>query len=376
MKQDTTDKVGLILSGGGARAAYQIGVLRAIATILPRDTRNPFHVIAGTSACALNGVAIATHAQRLRTGVRTLEYIWKNIDSGQVYRLDSGGIITSASNWVLAMVTNRSTETPVSLLNNSPLEELLSRVIKFERIQRHIDMGLMDAVAVTASSYTSGESVSFYQAVKGIENWTGPHRKGLRTRLTFQHLMASTAIPTIFPAVKIGEEYFGDGSIRQLAPTSTALHLGARKILAIGVSGTRSAAKPNSEEARHPSLSQIVGHILNSAFIDTLENDLEFLRHMNDILPHVSQRKLLKYNIRQQVVDLLEVTPSRDLSELASEHFDELPKPLRLFVKEAGSGSILSLLLFEPGYCNALMELGLNDALAMEDQIRDFFGYR
>ena len=215
MAKKTVDKIGLILSGGGARAAYQVGVLRAIANILPRETRNPFNVIAGTSAGALNGVSLATHAQRLRTGVRTLEYVWKNIDSGQIYRLDSGGIIASASNWVLAMVTNRPTETPVSLLNNSPLEELLSQVIKLDRIQQHIDLGLLDAVAVTASSYTSGESVSFYQAQEGIEDWRGPHRKGQRSRLNFKHLMASTAIPTIFPAVRIDDEYFGDGSIRR-----------------------------------------------------------------------------------------------------------------------------------------------------------------
>ena len=375
MAKKTEDKIGLILSGGGARAAYQVGVLRAIANILPREIHNPFNVIAGTSAGALNGVSLATHAQRLRTGVRTLEYVWKNIDSSQVYRLDTGGIISSASNWVLAMVTNRPSETPVSLLNNSPLEELLGRVIKFERIQRHIEMGFLDAVAVTASSYTSGESVSFYQAGEGIEDWRGPHREGKRSTLNFKHLMASAAIPTIFPAVEIDNQYFGDGSIRQLAPTSTALHLGARKILAIGVSGTRSSQQQLTADSRHPSLSQIVGHILNSAFIDTLENDLEFLRHMNDILPHVPQRKLLKYNIRHQVVDLLEVTPSRDLSELASEYFSELPKPLRLFVKEASSGSVLSLLLFEQGYCQALMALGLKDAMNMEQQIREFFGY-
>lgn len=374
-KKRNKDKIGLILSGGGARAAYQIGVLRAIANILPRGTRNPFHVISGTSAGALNGTSLATHAQRLRTGVRTLEYVWNNIRSDQVYRLDSAGIITSASNWVLAMVSNRPTETPVSLLNNAPLGDLLSRVIKFQRIQRHIDDGLLDAVAITASSYTSGESVSFYQAVDGIKDWVGPHRKGMRSQLTLDHLMASSAIPTIFPAVQIGNEYFGDGAIRQLAPTSTALHLGARKILAIGVSGNRSPNQVSGNDLAHPSLSQIVGHILNSAFVDTLENDLEFLRHINDILPHIPQRKLLKNNIRHEVVDLLEISPSRDLSELAVEHFDELPRSLRLFVKESSGGTILSLLLFEPGYCQALMQLGLHDALEKEQEISEFFGF-
>lgn len=370
---DNQHKIGLILSGGGARAAYQVGVLRAIANILPRESANPFQVISGTSAGALNAVSLATYAQRMRTGVRALEHVWKNLSSEKVYRLDSAGIIGSASNWILAMVTNRATETPVSLLNNAPLGALLGRVIKFNRIQHNIDVGLLDAVAVTASSYTSGESVSFYQAVKGIEDWRGPHRKGVRSELTLNHLMASSAIPTIFPAVRIDQEYFGDGAIRQLAPTSTALHLGARKVLAIGVSGTRSKADALERPEEHPSLSQIVGHILNSAFVDTLENDLEFLRHMNDVLPHVPQRKLLKYNIRHQVVDLLEISPSQELSEIASNHFQELPKPLRLFVKEASSGAVLSLLLFEPGYCNALMELGLRDAMQMQDRIREFF---
>ncbi|MBL4819572.1 MAG: patatin-like phospholipase family protein [Gammaproteobacteria bacterium] len=369
------NKIGLILSGGGARAAYQVGVLRAIANILPRETRNPFNVITGTSAGALNAVSLATHAQRLRTGVRTLEYVWSNISSDQVYRLDSAGIFSSASNWAMAMLSNRATESPVSLLNNSPLKELLSKIIKLERIQHYIDTGLLDAVSVTASGYSNGESISFYQAVKGIEDWTGPHRKGIRSKLTLEHLMASSAIPTIFPAVKISNQYFGDGAIRQLAPTSTALHLGARKILAIGVSANKNDQdSPGQEMAdKHPSLSQIVGHILNSAFVDTLENDLEFLRHMNDVLPYVSERKLLKQNIRHRVVDLLEISPSRDLSDIASEHFDELPKALKLFIREASSGTMLSLLLFEPGYCNELMRLGNKDAMAMENQIRAFF---
>ena len=372
--EESAQKVGLILSGGGARAAYQIGVLRAIANTLPRGTRNPFHVITGTSAGALNAASLATHAQRLRTGVRTLEYVWKNISSSKIYRLDSLGIIGSASNWVMAMMTNRATETPVSLLNNSPLEELLSHVIKFERIQHNIDIGLLDSVSVTASSYTNGESVSFFQALQGLKDWQGPHRKGIRSKLTLQHLLGSSAIPTLFPAVRIGTEYYGDGAIRQLAPTSTALHLGARKILAIGVSGNRSRSdKDSAESDYHPSLSQIVGHILNSAFVDTLENDLEFLRHMNDLIPLIPKRKLRRSNIRNQVVDLLEISPSRELGEIATEYFHELPKPMRLFIKEANSGAILSLVLFEPGYCNALMQLGYNDAMAKEQEIRQFF---
>ena len=368
----TTHSIGLILSGGGARAAYQVGVLRAIANILPRQAVNPFQVISGTSAGALNAVSLATHAQRLRTGVRTLEYVWQNLRSDQVYRLDSGGMLRSASGWMLALVGRRPTEAPVALLNNAPLRELLARTIRLDRIQHNIDTGLLDAVSVTASSYSSGESVSFYQAVKGIDNWEGPHRIGIRSRLTLDHLLASSAIPTIFPAMKIDAQYFGDGSIRQLAPTSTALHLGARKILAIGVSATSTRKPPESMLNRQPSLSQIIGHILNAAFVDTLENDLEFLRHMNEVLPLVPERRLLRQRLRHRIVDLLEVTPSRDLNEIAAEYFEDLPRPMKLFVKDPNS-AILSLLLFEPRYCRALMELGLQDAMAQEAEIRAFF---
>ncbi|MEX0619689.1 MAG: patatin-like phospholipase family protein [Pseudohongiellaceae bacterium] len=373
MPAETRNKIGLILSGGGARAAYQVGVLRAIAEVLPKDAANPFHIICGTSAGALNAVSLATHAHRLRTGVRSLEYVWKNLHSGQVYRLDSTGIIARASGWMLSTFSTRKADAPVSLLDNEPLSELLSRVIKFDRIQRNIDTGFLDGVSVTSSNYTTGESVSFYQAIKGIGNWQGPHRVGLRSKLTLSHLMASSAIPTMFPAVNIGEHYFGDGAIRQLAPTSTPIHMGARRICAIGVAGHRSPRPTDPEALANPSLSQIIGHILNSAFVDTLENDLEFLRHMNEVLPHVPRRILRKENIRHREVELLEIAPSKDLPTIATEHFSELPKAMRFFIKEASSGTLLSLLLFEPGYCQTLMQLGYEDAMAQEEKIRYFF---
>lgn len=366
-------KVGLILSGGGARAAYQVGVIRAIANLLPANTHNPFHVITGTSAGALNAVALATQAQRLRTGVRTLEYVWRNIQSQQIYTLNSGTLLGSASSWALAFIGRQRSEQPASLLNNAPLSALLQRTLKLDRIQRHIDTGFLDAICVTASCYSTGESVSFYQALKGISDWSGPHRVGRRTRLTFTHLLASAAIPTIFPAVQIDTQFFGDGSIRQLAPTSTALHLGAEKLLAIGVSATRSPRAAVPGAVRHPSMSQIIGHILNSAFVDTLENDLDFLRHINEIVPYVPERILRKRDLRHRVIELLEISPSQDLDMLAAQHFDELPRAMKLFIREASSSTLLSLLLFESGYCNTLMKLGFEDAMAKADAIKAFF---
>ena len=366
-------RIGLILTGGGARAAYQIGVLRAIATTLPKQARNPFHIIAGTSAGALNAASLATHAHHLGTAVRILESMWKNVSSDMVYDLHSANLLSGASGLVLNMLSGKNSDSAVALLNNTPLAELLARVIKFDRIQHNIDIGLLDALSITASAYSGGESVSFYQAVKNSENWQGPHRIGVRTELGLDHLMASAAIPVIFPAVKLGAQYFGDGAIRQLAPTSTALHLGARRLLAIGVSGNRTKAPLEDEMTEQPSLSQILGHILNSAFVDTLENDLEFLRHMNAVIPLVPKSAIEHNSIHMNKIDLLEISPSRELNVLAMEHYHELPKAMTRYIKEGSSGTLLSLILFERGFCSALCQLGFEDAMEKEGRIREFF---
>ncbi len=367
------NKVGLILSGGGARAAYQVGVLRAIANVLPKESKNPFHVISGTSAGALNAVSLASHAPRFRTAVRLLEYVWKGISSEQIYHPNARNFMGSISRLLLPLLDSKKSDSPVALLNSAPLREFLTRVISLKRIQRHIDMGLLDAVSVTASNYSSGESVSFFQAMKGLEDWEGPHRKGMRAQLTLDHLMASSAIPILFPAVRIGTQFFGDGAIRQLAPTSTALHLGARRVLAIGVSGNKRAVATEEENPIQPSLSQILGHILNSAFVDTLDNDLEFLRHMNEVLPYVPPKALKSLNIRLNEVDLLEISPSNELNVMACEYYDELPENMRRYIREDSSGTLLSLLLFEPGFCNALWRLGYGDAMEQESRIIEFF---
>jgi len=365
------DRKGLVLSGGGARASYQVGALRAIAQLLPKDSPNPFQIIAGTSAGALNAASIASHAQRLRTAVRTLEYVWRNIDSSQVYRLDSG-LITSASQWVFSFLANRGKGTQTSLLDNTPLEHLLNSVIKCDRIQRNIDNGHLEALAVTTSGYTSGESVSFFQAEADRANWRRPHRVGIRTQLTLQHLLASTAIPTLFPAVRINREYFGDGAIRELAPLSPAIHLGADRILAIGVSANSAVRPDKDSEPVHPSLAQILAHILNSAFVDTLPSDMETLRRINTLLAQVNSAEAQE-STGMRHVDLLGIAPSQNLNIIAAEHVDDLPKTMKIFARDAGSSTVLSLLLFEKAYCQRLMTLGYEDAMEKETQILEFF---
>ena len=360
----------LVLSGGGARAAYQVGALRGIATVLDKDEANPFQIISGTSAGALNATGLATHAHKFRTGIRMLEYVWRNISSDKIYKLDSAGLVSSASNWVFSFLANRGKSMPTSLLDNSPLEALLMDVLRLERINTHMQAGLLDSLVITASGYTSGESVSFFQTTRDIPNWNRAHRVGMRTELRHKHLLASTAIPTLFPAVKINREYFGDGAIRQLAPLSPAIHMGANKILAIGVSGAQTRRPAKGDQITQPSLSQIIGHILNSAFVDTLESDITTLRRYNDLLPYCQNKPDL--DIRP--IELLEITPSLDLNRIAEDFYLTLPRTIRMFIRDTNSSSIASLLMFEKDYCDQLMDLGIADAMAKREQIRAFFG--
>ncbi len=373
LEAKNAERIGLLLSGGGARAAYQVGVLRAISQILPKDTGNPFHIISGTSAGALNAASLACNAHRIRTAVNLLEYVWKNISSDQVYTPQSGNKLGSPSAMLLLNMRSKKADAPLSLLDNTPLTGLLKRVLKLNRIQRNIDRGLLDALSITASAYSTGESVSFYQGIKGLRDWEGPHRIGRRSQIEHSHLLASSALPVLFPSVEIGRQFYGDGSVRQLAPTSTPIHLGARRLLVIGVSGNRIKSPLEDKMSAPPSLAQILGHMLNSAFVDTLDNDLQFLREMNKVLEHVPKKIRNSDKITSQNIELLEISPSKELNILASEFYHELPKQMAKHIKPDSSGTLLSLVLFEKGFCSSLMKLGYEDALANESEIKHFF---
>ena len=373
LERKNEERIGLLLSGGGARAAYQVGVLGAIAKLMPKNAKNPFHIISGTSAGAFNAASLGSHAHRLRTGVRLLEYVWKNISSDQIYTPQSGNMLGSASAMLLASMRSNPADVPRSLLDNSPLASLLNRVLKLHKIQRNIDRGLLDALSITASAYSTGESVSFYQGVKGLKDWEGPHRIGRRSQITHSHLLASAALPVLFPSVKIGNQFYGDGAVRQLAPTSTPIHLGATRLLAVGVSGNRTKAPLENKMTEAPPLSQIIGHMLNSAFVDTLDNDLEFLRDMNEVLDFVPEHVRNEKKIRAQKIELFEISPSKEINLIATDFYHELPKQMARQIKLDSSSTLLSLVLFEKGFCNALWELGHEDALEKETEIREFF---
>lgn len=373
------ERAGLILSGGGARAAYQVGVLKAIAELLPRHAHNPFPVICGTSAGALNAVTLAVNAQSFRKGVRYLNNIWKNFHANQIYRTDVVGVFNNTMLWLAGLLLSGLGITrlkQVSLLDNSPLLELLEEVLPCEQIQASIDAGLLHALSVTASGYGSGQSVTFYQGVSHLVPWRRTRRVGVPTRIEIKHLLASSAIPFIFPAALINREYFGDGSMRQIAPISSALHLGATRVLVIGVNdGTNIGASKRTDISDYPTLAQIAGHALDSIFLDSMEVDLERVQRINRLVAAMPEEMQERLELRH--VDVLSISPSQPLDKIAQRFAKELPWTIRLLLRLVGatnrSGAILlSYLLSESGYCNALIELGYQDALLRRDEILRF----
>ncbi|MBZ2188029.1 patatin-like phospholipase family protein [Alcanivorax sp. JB21] len=370
------ERAGLILSGGGARAAYQVGVLTAIADLLPRGTRNPFPVICGTSAGAINAASLAANAGNYRLAVRGLERVWSNLTAEQVYRTDLLAFVKSLLRWALPTYMTGNTPVNSALLDSRPLRRLLSLVINFQHIERSLQRGDLHALSITASSYATGESVAFFQALPEVQEWSRARRLGRRAHIGMPHLLASSAIPLLFPAQAVEGTYYGDGAVRQLAPISPALHLGASKVLVVGVSGNISA-HPQRPLHNYPSMAQVLGHVLNSVFVDTLEGDVERLERINGTLHAIPQGVRDKQGIGLREVDVLKIYPSQPIDEIAAEHIGELPRSLRFFLRGSGGTSAagaaaVSYLLFEPGFCRRLMSLGYQDAMRREQEIRAF----
>lgn len=373
------NKTALILSGGGARAAYQVGVLKAVAKLLPPQVRSPFPIICGTSAGAINAISVATHAGDFHGGIAHLERMWSSLSADMVYRTDVASTLRSGLR-LLGSLFNRGIGTgmPIALLDNTPLRRLLHRVVGFERIEQAIAAGWLDAVSITAMGYTSGESVSFFQGRDDLCSWRRARRVGLKSRIRIEHLMASSAIPTLFPAVRINREFFGDGALRQVSPISPALHLGAERVFVVGVSGNMRRGPERPVVDHSPSIAQIVGHLLASAFIDSLEGDVELLQRFNRMIELMPDQSDAASNLGLRPVDILVISPSEAIDRIAGKHVRHLPRSMRYFLgatgatASAGGASAASYLLFERPFCEELMELGYRDALEQGDAIREF----
>lgn len=366
------------MTGGGARAAYQIGILKAVAEMLPRGGPSPFQIVCGTSAGAINAISLATMSDNYNRAVAQMLRVWGNFHADQVFSSDAKSILLTASRWLAAITLGGlGKRNPLALLDRKPLRKLLLARLDFDHIAQVINEGHLRAVSVTASGYTSGQSITFFQAHEDLEAWNRVRRLGARTNITIDHLMASSAIPFLFEAIKINREYFGDGSMRQMAPLSSALHLQADRILVIGNQRNDEKSRERKQFDEYPSFAQIAGHILDSIFLDSLETDLERLQRINKTVDYIPTRTLRKQEIPLRKVEALVISPSIDIGELAHDYVHELPRTIRYLLRGLGAyrkqGSALaSYLLFEKGYCRELIRLGYNDAMQEQDMLEQF----
>ena len=379
MSADGPDhKLGLVLTGGGARAAYQVGVLKAISEFLPRQAQSPFHIVCGTSAGALNAATLAINAREFRKGVKYLVNVWKNFRVEDVYRTDVIGVFSNTLRWFAGLALsslgiNRLKR--VSLLDNTPLHEFLSEILPCDKIQGNIDAGALHALSITASGYGSGQSVTFYQGAPDIQPWTRARRVGIPTKIEATHLLASSAIPFLFPAVHINREYFGDGSMRQIAPLSSALHLGATRLMVISVGPNGEEHPVRSRIGDYPSLAQIAGHALNSIFLDTLEVDMERIQRNNEAVSMMSEAARRQLDLHH--VDVLILEPSQSIEKVAEQYTRYLPWTIRLLLRMIGvmhgsGANLVAYLLSEQHFCRALIDMGYRDAQARRDEIMAF----
>lgn len=367
----------LVLTGGGARAAYQVGVLLAVAKLSSNRRQNPFPILCGTSAGAINAASIACLADNFGKATAVLASFWRNMHAGQIYRADPLGIGLSGARWLSALTLGWIVRSrPNSLLDNSPLRQVLSRHFDFSGIERSISNGSLHALSVSASGYESGDNINFFQGHDSAKPWRRVQRIGIRSRIGVDHLLASSAIPFIFPATKIHREFFGDGSMRQLAPISPAIHLGAERILIVGA-GRKSTFQERRRIDSHPSLAQIAGHALSSIFLDSLAVDIERMQRINKTLSSIPPDIRDTTDIPLRPIRSLIISPSEPLERIAAENARALPWAMRMVLGGIGgmnrrNGTLTSYLLFEKPYTRALIDLGYADTIARTEEVGDF----
>ena len=370
-------EIALVMGGGGARGAYQVGLLRYLARRYP-SLRLP--ILTGVSAGAVNVAHLAQHTGTFPAGVASLERLWRSLTPEQVFRVDAPALLMNFLRWGLRLVSGGTVvETQTrGLVDTDPLRKFLTRALLPQEgvlagIDQNLARGALRAVALSTTDYATGQSIVWMQG-RNLTEWERPKRRSVSTHLTVEHVMGSAALPFFFPAVRIGDSWHGDGGIRLTAPLSPALHLGAHKIIAVSTRYDRSQAEANQPLIRgYPPPAQVLSILYNAVFLDLIDQDVVRLQRMNWVLRKLQPQE----RDGMRVVNILVLRPSRDLGKLSREYEPLLPGFFRFMTRGLGtrqtaSPDILSLLMFQADYLGRLIELGEADAEARAEEIEQF----